>query len=75
MTRIVIVYHSGYGHTKRQAEAVHRGAASVDGVNALLLNTEEAAARMEELDTADAIVFGCPTYMGSMSAEMKRFLE
>ena len=75
MTKIVIVYHSGYGHTERQAKAVHRGAASVDGVDALLLNTGEAAARMEELDTADAIVFGCPTYMGSMSAEMKRFLE
>jgi multimeric flavodoxin WrbA len=23
----------------------------------------------------DSIIFGCPTYMGSRSAEMKRFLE
>ena len=27
------------------------------------------------LDVADAIVFGCPTYMGSLSAAMKLFME
>lgn len=30
---------------------------------------------MDELDDADAIIFGCPTYMGSMSAGMKTFIE
>jgi NAD(P)H dehydrogenase (quinone) len=58
-----------------QAEAVHRGAAGVDGVEAVLLTTAEAAARLDELDAADAIIFGCPTYMGNMSAGMKEFLE
>ncbi len=75
MANVFVVYHSGYGHTKVQAEAVHRGAAGVAGVKALLLTTDEAAARLDELDGADAILFGCPTYMGSMSAEMKKFLE
>jgi NAD(P)H dehydrogenase (quinone) len=75
MTKVFTVYHSTYGHTKLHAEAVHRGAASVDGVEAVLMNVEEATARLDELDTADAILFGCPTYMGSMSAEMKKFLE
>lgn len=32
MRLIVIVYHSGYGHTAKQAEAVARGALSVAGV-------------------------------------------
>ena len=27
------------------------------------------------IDSAAAIIFGCPTYMGSMSAEMKKFIE
>ncbi len=27
------------------------------------------------LDAADAIIFGCPTYMGSLSAAMKLFME
>jgi NAD(P)H dehydrogenase (quinone) len=75
MAKVIIVYHSGFGHTKLQAEAVHRGAASVAGVEARILTTEEAAGRLDDLDAADAIIFGCPTYMGSMSAEMKKFLE
>lgn len=75
MTKMVIVYHSGFGHTKLQAEAVQRGVVGVEGVEALLLTTEEAGADIDRLDDADAILFGSPTYMGSMSAEMKRFLE
>lgn len=75
MSKLVVVYHSGYGHTRLQAEAVHRGAASVDGIEAEILTTEEATARMDDLDDANAIIFGCPTYMGNISAEMKRFLE
>ena len=75
MTKVAIVYHSGFGHTKLQAEAVHRGAASLDGVEAVILTTDEASADIDQLDSADAIIFGSPTYMGSMSAEMKKFLE
>ncbi len=75
MTSVAIVYHSGFGHTKLQAEAVERGAASVDGVDTLFLTAEEAGADIDRLDAADAIIFGSPTYMGSMSAEMKKFLE
>ncbi|MBV8640869.1 MAG: flavodoxin family protein [Verrucomicrobia bacterium] len=75
MATVYTVYHSGYGHTKLQAEAVHRGAASVPGVQANIRTTEEASANLDELDHADAIIFGCPTYMGNMSAEMKKFIE
>ncbi|MCU7855363.1 MAG: flavodoxin family protein [Candidatus Thiodiazotropha sp. (ex Lucinoma borealis)] len=41
----------------------------------MLLTTEEAGNNLDSLDEADAIIFGSPTYMGSMSAEMKKFLE
>ena len=75
MSKIAVVYHSTYGHTKLQAEAVLRGAQSVAGVAATLYTSEEATARLDELDSADAIIFGCPTYMGSMSAGMKAFIE
>ena len=75
VAKLVIIYHSGYGHTKAQAEAVFQGAAKVDGIDAELLTVEEATSRMDALDSADAMIFGCPTYMGSMSAEMKKFLE
>lgn len=75
MGKIYTVYHSQFGHTKRQAEAVHEGVSKVPGTTAVLLTVEEATARMDELDSADAIIFGCPTYMGSMSAGMKTFIE
>ena len=75
MTRIAIVYHSQYGHTKLQAEAVFRGAQGVPSISAQLYTAEEAAARLDELDAADGIIFGCPTYMGSISAGMKVFIE
>ncbi|MEW7992936.1 MAG: flavodoxin family protein [Candidatus Thiodiazotropha endolucinida] len=75
MIKVAIVYHSGFGHTKLQAEAVHKGAASIDGVEAVLLTADEAGADLDGLDDADGIIFGTPTYMGSMSAGMRKFLE
>jgi len=75
MSKIAIVYHSTYGHTKLQAEAVLRGAQGVPSITAQLYIAEDAATRLDELDAADAIILGCPTYMGSMSAGMKAFIE
>lgn len=75
MTRIAIIYHSQYGHTRNQARAVHQGVASVAGVEAVLLTTQEASDRLDELDRMDGIILGCPTYMGTVTAEMKRFCE
>ena len=34
MTQIVIAYHSGYGHTRKVAEAVQAGAALLPGARA-----------------------------------------
>jgi NAD(P)H dehydrogenase (quinone) len=75
MTKVAIVFHSTYGHTKLQAEAVLRGAKSAPDTEAVIYTAEEAAAKLDELDAYDAIIFGCPTYMGSMSAGMKAFVE
>lgn len=76
MTQIAIAYHSGYGHTQRQAEAVHAGATGVAGVAARLYAVDKLDdAQWAELDAADAIVFGAPTYMGSASAPFKTFMD
>lgn len=72
---IAVVYHSGYGHTARQADAVFRGAASVAGVRAHLYAVEGAEAPWAELEKADAIIFGSPTYMGGPSAQFKAFQD
>ncbi|MCW0235481.1 MAG: flavodoxin family protein [Ferrovibrio sp.] len=74
MTQVAIVYHSGFGHTQKQAEAVAAGVAA-GGAKAILVPVAEAEARIAEINAADAIVFGAPTYMGSASAPMKTFMD
>jgi multimeric flavodoxin WrbA len=73
---VAVAAHSGFGHTRRQAEAVARGARSVPGTSVAVLDV---AALSDEdwatLDRADAIIFGSPTYMGSPSAAFKAFAE
>lgn len=76
MSNVYIVYASGYGHTKKAAEAVHRGAASVPGTQATLVNVNDVTdATWEALAQADAIVFGAPTYMGGAAADFKKFAD
>ncbi|HEX6959964.1 MAG TPA: flavodoxin family protein [Ferrovibrio sp.] len=75
MTKVAVVYHSGYGHTQKQAEAVAKGAQAVAGVQVALIPVAEAQARVEEITAADAIVFGAPTYMGSVSGPFKTWMD
>ena len=73
MTTIVVVYHSGYGHTQRMAQAVAQGA----GAHLLAIDAEGnlPAGGWEQLQAADAIIFGSPTYMGSVSWQFKKFAD
>lgn len=75
MTKIAIIYHSGFGHTELVAEAVRDGAASVEGVETDYVTASEAKDDLDRFDDADAIILGAPTYMGSASAPMKEFME
>src|SRR3546814_16587197 len=72
---IAVVYHSGFGHTEKQAQAVAEGAAAVAGARAILVPVAEAEARIAELNAADAIVFGTPSYMGGGSGPFKTFMD
>lgn len=78
MTKVVVIYHSGYGHTKKQAEAVHAGAAAAQASAELIAIDAEgniSEADWTALRDADAIVFGSPTYMGSVSWQFKKFAD
>jgi NAD(P)H dehydrogenase (quinone) len=74
MTNVAIVYHSGFGHTRALAESVATGARSA-GAEVDLIPVAEAEARAAQLDAADAIVFGSPTYMGGVSADFATFKD
>lgn len=75
MTSIAIVYHSGFGHTAALAESVAAGARSVAGSDVHLVAAEDYAEKADILNSADAIIFGSPTYMGSVSAKFKEFMD
>lgn len=79
MTKVAIVYHSGYGHTAVVAHSVLKGAQAVAGVEAELIEAAALASPdagpWDRLAAADAIVFGAPTYMGSASAPMVQFMD
>ncbi len=72
---VAIVYHSGYGHTKVLAESVAKGAAQIAGTQVHLISVDEAEAKADLLDQADAIIFGSPTYMGGVSGQFKTFMD
>jgi len=75
MTKIAVVYHSGYGHTAKQAEAVVAGARGVVGAHVDLVNVDEVDTKWDVLEKADGIVMGAPTYMGSVPAPFKEFMD
>ncbi|MDQ1199057.1 flavodoxin family protein [Agrobacterium sp. SORGH_AS 787] len=78
MTKIAIVYFSGYGHTARQAEAVQRGVEGA-GTEALIVRIpqdgEVPTETLEAIGSADAIIYGSPTYMGGVPWQFKRFAD
>lgn len=73
VANIIVVYHSGYGHTANQAHAVAAGA----GAKLIAINVEGnlADADWAALDAADAIIMGSPTYMGMVSWQFKKFAD
>lgn len=76
MKKIAIIFHSAKGHTRELARAVYLGASNVASVHCAMVeimsgNENSRAVLME----ADAIIFGSPTYMGTVSATFKQFMD
>ena len=73
MAKIVVVYHSGYGHTERVAQTL----AAAAQAQLVKINEEGNIAEQDwdTLNQADTIVFGSPTYMGNVSWQFKKFAD
>ncbi|MGA8008268.1 MAG: flavodoxin family protein [Thiomonas sp.] len=73
MSKVIVVYHSGYGHTRRVAQHV------AEGASAELIEIDAEgnvpADSFDKMDAANAIIFGAPTYMGSPSWQFKKFAD
>jgi NAD(P)H dehydrogenase (quinone) len=72
MAKILIVYHSRTGNTKKLARAVYDGVRET-GVKCDLKSVTDF--RLAGLPRYDAVILGSPTYYGQMAAEMKKFLD
>jgi len=73
MSKTVVVYHSGYGHTQRVAQFVAEGAkAQIIAIDA---EGNISEADWTAINAADAIIFGSPTYMGMASWQFKKFAD
>lgn len=73
--RVAVVYYSQRGNTKSLVDSFARGAGVVPGVSVHALHVDEADANWQVLDEAHAIVFATPTYIGSVAARFKEFIE
>ncbi len=72
MPKIAIAFHSEAGHTRAQAEAAAEGAGQATLVPVEALQSSRIGPWVT-LDEADAILFGAPTHMGSVSAPFEAF--
>ena len=72
-SNISIVFHSGYGHTAKVAEAVAQGSGAA--LLAIDADGNLSAEGWERLAASRAIVFGSPTYMGNVSWQFKKFAD
>jgi NAD(P)H dehydrogenase (quinone) len=73
MATILIVYASDHGGTKKAAEAVAAGVATVSGATAVLREAEKAT--LDDLKAADGLILGSPTHMGSGDWRVKKFID
>ena len=71
--KVAVVYHSETGNTKRMAEFVKKGCDSVGHVESKIMSIDDVDESY--IASADAVIMGCPTYEGTLSWQMKKFLD
>jgi NAD(P)H dehydrogenase (quinone) len=73
MIKIAILYHSETGNTQQMAELVREGCMRAGGVEARCMpitDVDEAY-----VEAARAVILGSPTYEGSCTWQIKRYLD
>ncbi len=73
MITILIIYHSQTGKTKKMAEAVAKGANSIENVRAILKEAMETT--LDDLCSCDGLTIGSPEYFGYMAGAIKDFFD
>jgi NAD(P)H dehydrogenase (quinone) len=74
MAKVLVVYDSRKGFTEKMAEAVGEGAKEIQGTELEMLKVGTPFS-ISKLDEANGIILGSPTIYGSVTPEMKSFIE
>jgi len=70
---ILIVYHSQTGRTKKMAQAVAKGAKSIENISTILKEARETI--LDDLLNSDGLAFGSPEYFGYMAGAIKDLFD
>ncbi len=71
--KVLILYYSKGGNTRKLADAIAEGAAQVDGIEAVLRHTRDVT--KDDFISASGLVVGSPVYFGTMAAQLKKVLD
>jgi len=72
MARVLVIYYSKTGNTKRMAESIAEGV-NKESMEAIIKAVKDV--NVDELLKYEAIIIGSPTYYGTMAAEIKKLLD
>jgi len=70
---VLVTYHSATGNTEKMAQGVAEGIKAVSGTSVILKRVDEVI--RDDLLSADAVIVGSPVYVGSISGQVKTFLD
>jgi len=73
--RLLVVYHTRSGSTRRLCEAVVQGTAEAAAENVEVAVLGAFDAGPDDVRTSDAVILGTPANFGYMSGALKDFLE
>ena len=73
MIRVLVLYDSRGGNTEKMALAVMEGIAEVKEVEAVLKKVDDV--NLDDLEGADGIIVGSPTFYGLMSGKLKALFD
>lgn len=73
MAKVLVVYATDYGNTKKAAEAIAEGALSVTGTDVETKQVEDVT--VSDLLASDAVIVGSPVHMGSLDWRIKKFID
>ncbi|WDV46848.1 flavodoxin family protein [Clostridiaceae bacterium M8S5] len=71
--KISIVYHSETGNTQRVSERIMSGVKKIESTDVKIMSINDVD--NEYIESSDIVIFGTPTYAGTYSWQMKKWLD